>query len=157
FDEVLAASSTAELLAGLYELALPALDRAMAEYAADTNPLCDAPSLRVLRFARLEVADMIDYGTKSIACLVDEPAREAMRPWLAMLEKCLEAAGGPGGKGPKSDPSARMRSAMPYVYDRKPKRDERFTDSWNQGVSPEAFLYDESYDARSKVLMMLFK
>src|SRR5271168_993498 len=40
FDEILAAPTTEELLAGLYEKALPALDAELARYRADTNPLC---------------------------------------------------------------------------------------------------------------------
>src|SRR3954451_1170600 len=82
FDEVLAAPTTGELLVGVYEKALPALDAALARHMADTNPLADAPSVRVCRFARIELADMIAYGTASIACLVDDAARAAMRPWL---------------------------------------------------------------------------
>jgi hypothetical protein len=50
FDEILAAPSTAELLIGLYEKALPALDAALARHVADTNPLADAPSVRMCRF-----------------------------------------------------------------------------------------------------------
>src|SRR5712692_9558620 len=73
FDEILAAPTTAELLVGVYDKAMPALDAALARHLADTNPLADAPSVRVCRFARLELADMIDFGTRSIACLVDDP------------------------------------------------------------------------------------
>ena len=47
--------------------------------------------------------------------------------------------------------------AKPYVYDPLPKRDERFQDLWNQGVNPEAFLYDPQFPARPKALMMFFK
>src|SRR4051812_31124594 len=61
FDEILAAPTTAELLVGLYETALPALDAALARDKADTNPLTDAPSIRVCRFARVELADMIEF------------------------------------------------------------------------------------------------
>src|SRR5947207_3108357 len=64
FDEVLAAPSTAELLVAVYAVALPALDAAMARYEADTNPLTDAPSRRVLRFARLEIGDMLAFGAR---------------------------------------------------------------------------------------------
>src|SRR5262249_38105739 len=71
FDEILAAPTTEELLVGAYEKALPALDTALQKHLADTNPLTDAPSVRVCRFARLELADMIPFGRKSIACLVD--------------------------------------------------------------------------------------
>src|SRR5438046_4328421 len=52
FDEIRAAPSTEALLLGLYEKALPALDAALERHRRDTNPLVDAPSLRVLRFAR---------------------------------------------------------------------------------------------------------
>src|SRR5438477_892426 len=47
FDEILAAPTTDELLAGIYEKTLPALDAALGTYMTDTNPLSDAPSLRV--------------------------------------------------------------------------------------------------------------
>jgi hypothetical protein len=158
FGEVLAAPTTGELIVGLYEKALPALDAALARYMADTNPLCDAPSRRLCRFARLEVADMIAFGQKSIACLVDAQARQAMRPWLSTLDGCLAAAGGVDGTQGASDAlPARMHSARPYTFDPVPRRDERFKDLWNQGVNPEAFLYDPQYDARPKTLMMLFK
>jgi hypothetical protein len=157
FDEILAAPTTAELLLGLYEKALPALDAALARHIADTNPLADAPSVRVCRFARLELADMIDFGARSIACLVDCTTRTAMRPWLALLDRCLAAAGGLDGMSPAGPAPARQHSTKPYVYDPVPRRDERFQDLFNQGVNPEAFIYDEQYPPRPKTLMMLFK
>src|SRR5947209_9359574 len=91
FDEIRAASTTAELLVGLYEKALPALDAALARHVADTNPLADAPSVRVCRFARLELADMIEFGRRSVPCLVGPAEPEAMRPWPEPLCPCLAA------------------------------------------------------------------
>src|SRR5438270_7599802 len=70
FDEVRAAPTTAELLVGLYEKALPALDAALAQHLVDTHPVADAPSVRLIRFARLELADMITFGRGAIECLV---------------------------------------------------------------------------------------
>lgn len=43
FDEILATPTTAELLVGIYEVALPALGMAIDRHKADTNPLTDAP------------------------------------------------------------------------------------------------------------------
>ena len=43
------------------------------------------------------------------------------------------------------------------MIDKEPKRDERFHDSYNAGVNPEAFLYDEKFSARDKTLMMYYK
>src|SRR5947209_15650963 len=100
FDEIRAAPTTPELLAGLYEKALPALDAALARHRADTNPLSDAPSVRACRFARLELADMIAFGTRAVACLVDSATRAAMAPWLEALDACLVAAGGLDGASP---------------------------------------------------------
>jgi hypothetical protein len=158
FDEVLAAPTTAELLVGLYEKAIPALDAALERHVADTNPLTDAPTVRVCRFARLELADMIDFGKRSIACLVGPAERAAMAPWLALLDDCLAAAGAlDGAEAPSGKPLERRHSAQPYVYDPVPRRDERFQDLYNQGVNPEAFLYDPGFDPRSKTLMMLYK
>jgi hypothetical protein len=158
FDEILAAPTTAELLVGVYEKALPALDAALARHLADSNPLADAPSVRVCRFARLELADMIDFGKRSIACLVDDAARAAMQPWLALLDDCLAAAGALDGTAPPSGkPVSRQRSATPYAYDPVPRRDERFRDLWNQGVNAEGFLYTPGHPAKAKSLMMLFK
>jgi hypothetical protein len=157
FDEILAAPKK-ELLVGLYEKALPALDAALARHMADTNPLTDAPSIRVCRFARLELADMLAFGTRSIDCLVDASTREAMHSWLEQLDTCLAAAGGLDGTAPPSDKTVtRKYSARPYVYDPVPKRDERFVDLWNQGVNAESFLYNADFAARPKALMMLYK
>jgi hypothetical protein len=52
---------------------------------------------------------------------------------------------------------SRRYAAKPYAYDPIPRRDERFTDPWNQGVNAESFLYNESFPARAKAAMMLYK
>src|SRR5690349_12064184 len=71
FDEILAAPETAALLLGLYEKALPALKSALERHQADANPLVDQPSLRLCRFALMELSDMLDFGERSVASLVD--------------------------------------------------------------------------------------
>ena len=158
FDEILAAPTTAELLVGLYGHAIPALDAALARLMADTNPLADAPSIRLCRFARLEVGDMARFGAQALAQLVPDDVRAAMSPWTILLGDGLNAAGGLDGAGTANiERVARQHSAKPYVYDPVPRRDERFVDLFNQGVNPEAFLYDPAFPDRAKTLMMLFK
>lgn len=161
FDEILAAPTTAELLVGIYEKALPALDEALLKHIGDTNPLADAPTVRLCRFARLELADMIAFGAKSIACLVDDKTREGMQAWLKMLDECLRAASGLDGANPRAAARGlegqRLYSVKPYVYDPVPRRDERFQDLYNQGVNAESFIYNPEYPARAKALMMLYK
>jgi hypothetical protein len=158
FDEIRSAPNTLELLVGIYETALPALDRAIEAYAEETNPLADAPSLRLLRFARLEIAEMIAFGRECVACLVGRDDLKAMRPWLDLLERTFDASGLLNtSAGPHTVAPRRMHSATPFVYDPVPRRDERFKDPYNQGVNPEALLYDAAFDDRTKSLMMLFK
>jgi hypothetical protein len=158
FDEILAAPTTAELLVGVYEKALPALDRELQRHLADTNPLADAPSVRLIRFARFELADMLDFGKQCIACLVDEPTRRAMQPWLQLLDACLtESEAGAALDSDSRLNVERKYSAKPYVYDPVPKRDERWQDSWNQGVNAESFIYNPEYPPQPKTLMMLYK
>jgi len=239
-DEVLCAPSHVELVVGVYEVIVPALIDSLRQYQATTNPLADAPSVRVNRFCLLELEDMRAFGQQAAVCLVDDAARERLAPWIGLLHECVEQAGevsghryetvaslvpsppssgervrGPnsdgglldgkdfraasnsvgasletispphpnplppkaGGEGtrqadpgtnraaPPSPSSLNLRSstltphfsATPFEYDPIPKRDARFTDSYNAGVNPEAFLYDDRFAARDKVLMMLYK
>ena len=158
FDEGLAAPTTAELLVGLYEVLIPALDGALERHIVDTNPLADAPSVRVCRLARFELADVLAWGKRCIACLVDDAAHAAMAAWVESLRDALAAAGGlDGAEEPAGGPVARTHSIRPYAYDPVPRRDERFRDLYNQGVNAEAFLYDPDLPAQAKALMMLFK
>src|SRR2546429_3827859 len=57
FDEILAAPTTEELILGLYGSAIPALKGALGRHLQDTNPLVDHPSVRLCRFALLEMED----------------------------------------------------------------------------------------------------
>jgi len=157
FDEVRAAPDTAALLLGLYEHAVPALAAGLARYAQDTNLLADSPSVRVCRFAALEVKDIGDYGNQAVVGLVTQEARPGHAAWLGRLTELLAAAGALDGTAPGSPPPARLHSARPFVFDPKPRRDARFPDPYNMGVHAEVFLYDEQFTARDKTLMMLYK
>ncbi len=158
FDEILAAPTTEALLLGLYEIALPAVAAALSRHRLDTNPLTDAPSIRVCRFAGLEVADMIAFGSACIEKLVTSTTKADLQPWLSLLDDCLAGAGDLDGASSASGklPSRRY-SQTPYQYDPVPRRDERFQDLHNQGVNPEAFLYNPTFDPKPKALMMLYK
>ncbi|MBI2808042.1 MAG: hypothetical protein HYX68_23910 [Planctomycetes bacterium] len=158
FDEIRAAPTTEALLLGIYEKALPALNAAIERHLRDTNPIADAPSVRVLRFAHLEIDDMLDFGRKGIECLVDDATYATYRAWLTGLDELLAMSGALAGaaRALNGEPTRRF-SASPHVYDRAPKRDERFQDVWNQGVNAEAFLYTPEMPAKAKTVMMLYK
>jgi hypothetical protein len=158
FDEILAAPTTSELLLGAYEKAVRALIQALERHRADTNPLADAPSVRIAKFALIELDEMSDYGAKALAQLVNPEQRGEYAAWLELLDDCLAAAGGLDGTGAKSGKAlARKHSATPFTYDKIPRRDARFPDPYNMGVNAEAFLYDPAQPPEPKVLMMFYK
>jgi len=158
FDEILGAPTTNELIAGVYGKALPALKAALERHLSDTNPLADHPSVRVCRFALLEVEDMLGFGSQTLRALVSDSEYQKMSAWLTLLDNCLASAGGLDGTDKPSDVQIQRRhSAKPYEYDRMPKRDERFPDPYNMGVNAEVFLYDAQYPPEPKTLMMFYK
>ena len=157
FDEVLSAPDTAALLAGIYRHALPALLDAFESYAAATNPLVDHPSLRVCRFALLEVREMEAYGRRALECFSTEAAA-IPGGWTANLSLLLAQAGGLDGSAPRAEGEPRRAGAeRSYVFNPVPARDERFSDPYNMGVHAEAFLYDNTLPAAPKTLMMFYK
>jgi hypothetical protein len=158
FDEILGAPTTELLLLGVYEKAFPAIKAALEEHSRDTNQLVDHPSLRVCRFALLEINEAIDFGKKSIAQLVDTTVLHRASKWLQLLDDCLAAAGSLSGTPERVvKPIDRQHSAKPFKFDGFPKRDERFPDPYNMGVNAEVFLYDEKFPPEPKTLMMFYK
>jgi hypothetical protein len=158
FDEILAAPETDAVLIGLYEHAVPALAAALRRHLADTNRLVDHPSVRICRFALLELDEMADVGQQSAARLVSAERRAALASWTARLDALLNAAGSLDGstEGPAALPE-RMFSVTRPAFDRTPRRDERFADPYNMGVHAEQFLYHETMPAEAKALMMYYK
>ncbi len=160
FDEILAAPTTEALLFGIYGHAIPVLIAALEKHRTDTNPLADAPSLRLLKFALLELREMDDYGTRAVACFQSEigDRKDEIERWLGVLDDALAAAGGVDGTNAKSGKAlARDYSARPFAYNKVPARDGRFPDPYNMGVNAEAFIYDASQPPEPKVLMMFYK
>ncbi len=156
FDEILAAPTTSELLLGLYEFAVPALLATVERHYAAAHLLAEQTTRRVLKFARIEIEEMLTYGRAAISALVSTDDRAAAQPALALLSAAAAALGGFDGTGQAPLP-ARLRSVQPFRYDGVPQRDERFADPYNMGVNAEVFLYDPAQPAEGKVLMMFYK
>jgi len=173
-DEILCSPTHCELVLGIYEVLVPALMESLTQYHQSTNLLADAPTVRVTRFCLLEMNDLKVFGEQAVACLVDSAKRSSLASWVALLTDALQSAGGVSGQsripdlkptdvvtpvGSESPPMDLQPqfSSQPFKYDAVPKRDSRFHDSYNGGVNPEAFLYDDRFSARDKVLMMFYK
>jgi hypothetical protein len=158
FDEIRAAPTTAELLLGLYSKAVPALRNGLENHLLDTNPLADYPSVRVCRFACLELEELEQFGAEAIAKAVLPAERQAAIDWLKLLVDCLAAAGGLDGRDePVVRSLSRRHSAQPFKFDPVPKRDDRFPDPYNMAVNAEVFLYDPAFPPAPKTLMMFYK
>ena len=158
FDEILAAPSTEFLIAGIYECALPALRASLERHVRETNRLVDHPSFRICRFALIEIDEMIAYGARCAEALIDATKRAKMAPWLSLLNRLLNQAGGLDGAGKKEGGvPERMYSGDTDGADLTPRRDERFADPYNMGVHAEVFLYDPEMPVEVKPLMMYYK
>ena len=157
FDEILGAPTTAELLLGLYELALPALQEGMQRHHDSAHLLADQPTRRLLRFALTELGEMLAYGRQAISALVSPEDRAQALDGLAVLCAALASVAEPGTEPAASALPARRNSAKPFRFDGRPQRDERFPDPYNMGVNAEVFLYDEKQPLEGKVLLMFYK
>ena len=138
--ELLHSASTAELLAGIYDVACAALAEAYREHVAHTNPLVDHPTRRLLRIALAETEDALTWGRQAFDVVrgADPDAGRAADSWAAHLRALLDAAGGIAGDQPVSRgaPPAPLRSDTPYTPDFHPRRDERFAGSYNFEFPP---------------------
>ncbi len=166
FDELRAAPTARELCCGLYGQVVPWMIDSIDDYLGRTNHLADAPSVRILRFAQLELGTLRQFGKHAIAALeAGRPPCGELECWTDALSEAYDAADGfsglasPGEISAETSPKlpARKYSATPYQYDNVPRRDARFQDSYNAGVNPEAFLYDTRFSPRDKTLMMFYK
>jgi hypothetical protein len=158
FDEILAAPDTASLLVGVYEHAVPALAAALRRHMADTNRLVDHPSVRICRFALIELDEMAEVGQQCVDRLVTAERRAELAPWTTRLGRFLGAAGAlDGSAAATGDRPDRMFSRRMPPFESAPRRDERFPDPYNMGVHAEQFLYDDAMPAGAKTLMMSYK
>src|SRR3954470_1095394 len=137
--ELLHAADTAELLAGVYDVAYPALADAYREHLTRTNPLVDHPTCRLLRIALAETEDAIAWGHEALdaVCRADPDARRVAESWSAHLRTLLDAAGGIAGDRPRAPlATGALRSNHPFDPDFHPRRDERFAGLYNFEFPP---------------------
>lgn len=152
------APTASEFVAGTYGVLLPALQRGVDRYLEQANPLADHPTCRQLRFAQLDLTEMLNYGEATQQALSERIENEVSSDWLTLLQQLLTATGDLDGTQPREAfTGAPVYSEQPRPIQKVPQRDERFADPYNMGVHAEEFLYSEEFDPRDKTLMMYFK
>ena len=173
-EEVLRGDGTAELIAGVYGVALPALRDAYASHIQHTNPLVDHPTKRFMRFAALELTEAIEWGKAAFASIAtDTQAEQRMLSWRDHLERYLDAAVGIAGD-PRIDltegdsrrglhirsmeqPLPPSRAAQPFVPDFHPRRDDRFHGAYDFDFPPHAIYNQSGVTAEERNLALLCK
>jgi hypothetical protein len=160
-DETLRAHDSVELLVGLYRVIRPTLIEAYRRHLAESNPLADHPTRRLLRIAVMEEEEMVEWGEAALAALLTTPeAEEHARAWRRHLEAYLHAAGGIWGDEPR--PTAREalpapRSAEPFEMSLFPARDDRFTTFYQSASSPDEVYHDESRSPYERTIALMYK
>lgn len=158
-EELIRSRGTAELLTGLYAVALPGLRGALERHRRETNPLVDHPTRRIFRFILLELEEMLEWGRQALAALTREEAdRAAAEAWRSHLEAYLAAAGGVTGREEApSEPPPPPRAAEPFEPDLEPRRDSRFRDQYNLNFRPHQVYKDRERPAQERSLALACK
>ncbi len=159
-EEALRAEDTVELVAGLYGVVRRALADAYRLHLAETNPLVDHPTRRVLRFALLDHDEALQWANAALQGLIrNDPAAAARAAaWTARLQSYLSAAGGVAGPAPAE--AALLpppRAAAPFRPDFRPRRDARFAGTDDFDFPPHVLYNDPKVPAAERNLALLCK
>ncbi|MGI8617935.1 MAG: hypothetical protein ACR2L6_02455 [Gemmatimonadaceae bacterium] len=163
FQELHRSNGTAELLAGVYGVALPALWASYRSHLDETNHLADHPTVPILRAAIPETESAIAWGDRCIAALRhDEPRSGALsEQWREHLVAYLLGARGiAGAGGHETEPSglpAPHATGGVFVPSMHPRRDARFSGSYNFNFPPHVAYNAESVPDDERNLALLCK
>jgi hypothetical protein len=148
-DEAIRAEDTVELLVSMYGSIVPETVRAYRRHFAESNPLIDYPTFRILEQFMPDLERMRDWGVQALAALTRTPEAEARADaWQRHLDAYLVGEGEP--------PPARS-GGTPYEMKASPRRDERFQDPFNRSAQIDEYYRDEARDPRERVLALIYK
>src|SRR5262249_50856979 len=103
-EEMLSAQNAAELLVGCHQVAGAALQTAYRHHLDDTDPITDAPTIRLLRRVLGDYESMLEWVEQAIAAYVDGGVDEAaLMSWRWHLQRLLCSIGGVTGSDPRAD------------------------------------------------------
>lgn len=142
FDEVLAAPDTAARLAGLYAVIRPHLRATIDEYLKATNPLCDQPSVRILRHIVEDEQQIVAWGEASLRAVAGAAGTD---DWQSHLSAAL--------RGQLDSPRARGS----YQFDITPARDARFQHVFDISTPADVVYLDDSRAADERNAALMFK
>jgi hypothetical protein len=127
-DEMLSAADTAELLVGLHQVLGKELANAYRHHIDNTDPVTDAPTIRMMKQILLDYEPMLEWAEQAIEAYIvggaDEPR---LAGWRWHLQRLLASIGGITGGGKRTDEPSPLRIATkPFERNVVPMRDSRF-------------------------------
>ena len=149
--QVEAARDSQELLAGVYGVLYPALASAYRDHLARTNPLVDHPTRRILRFALLDIEDVLAWSAER------ETWRAHAAEWTEHVEAYLAAAGGIAGDSPVRPIDRARYEPLEPRHSFHPRRDSGFLGQYNFEFAPHVVYNMPAVPADERNLALLCK
>ena len=127
-EEMLSAADAPELLVGLHQVAGAALATAYRHHIDDTDPVADAPTIRLFKRILLDYEPMLAWANAAIDAYVGGGIDEGrLGRWRWHLGRLLASIGGVTGSDARCEQPRPLRSEQkPFVRHTVPERDSRF-------------------------------
>ena len=134
-EEMLSAEDAPALLVGVHQVVGRALETAYRHHIDDTDPVTDAPTIRLLRQVLLDYEPMLAWAEEAIAAYVEGGIDESrLEMWRWHILRLLGSIGGVTGADERSPrPEPLVCAAKPYERRVVPLRDSRFVTFSNTG------------------------
>src|SRR5204862_3525421 len=109
-EEMLSAGDPAELLVGVHQVAGRALQIAYRHHIDDTDPIADAPTIRLLRRTLVDYEPMLAWAEAAIAAYIEGGISEpGLALWRWHLQRLLVSIGGVTGGESRGGAPAPLR------------------------------------------------
>jgi hypothetical protein len=133
-DELLSATDTPELLVGLHQVMGKRLETAYRHHIDNTDPIADAPTIRVLKRILLDYEPMLAWAEEAIEAYIDGGIDETrLVQWGWLLQRVLSSIGGIDGVDPRAEAPEMRIDKQPFERGTVPMRDARFDSFTNTG------------------------
>lgn len=154
-SEIVWGQTTLERLAAIYHVVRPALRDAYQSYLAQSNPVADYPTCRILRILIAEQDGAIQWGQQAIEAL---GGTASAADWIGHLKQYLASAGGIMGDQVRAENVPASRSGgKEFIPDFFPQREAQITGRWNFVFPPHEVARTENATVKEKTLALMAK
>lgn len=127
-EELLSATDAPELLVGVHQVVSRALEKAYRHHIDDSDPITDAPTIRVLKRILADYEPMLEWSEAAIVAYIEGGVEESgLASWRWHLQRLLGSIGGVTGVDPlNAEPSPLRIASKSFQRGTVPLRDGRF-------------------------------